>query len=564
MATLPLVYCVHGGDAQQHLGKLQQLAQNFKQEQRIGDFISLLPDDAAGLLPGRLKVNDLIVLLLTHGLEAKRKDITALLTEGIVAEIIIDNIPFENEYITLPKDLRPIRDAQNMDAAWNEMEENLKQLLPTRAVDWKKYLIYVVPIIAVLVALLIWRPWEKNQTVDFKAAFTASSTQCEAPCTVTFKNTSKNATTYEWSFGDGAASSETNPSHTFSKAGTYKVKLIASKEGDKKDETVEINVVNPTPGLKPKAAFSSNKTSCEAPCTIVFNNSSENAEKYRWDFGNGAFSEEVSPTHTFDNSGSFKVKLTALRNDQEDAITHEIVVRNAPVPAPIAGFTPSQTNCMTPCSITFTNQSQNATTFSWDFGDGASSTETNPSHQYTALGKYQVKLVALNSAGQIDATKTITVGSSVNVARFHVRTTGDDARTAAGDDEIDSDDWTSIELSYTIRIVANREIQLTLVWYAQERNSNRSPGNTRFRSSKSFTIYTATPGSVIDKVQGVELSANREQYYQGEVHGFKEFRDTGSLQGIKVRVDAAGGNDRQQQALTATLVGFSVDLKPSN
>jgi PKD repeat protein len=569
MATLPVLYCIHGVDAPQHLGKIQQLSQKFKQEQRITDFIPLLADDATTSLPERFKENDLIILLLTYGLEAKRKDITTLLSEvkvkfpdSIIAEIIIDNIPFVNEYITLPKDLKPIRDAENMDAAWNEIEENLKQMLPTAAIDWKKYLKYAVPVIVALVALLIWKPWQKNLAADFNAAFTADTTECEAPCKVNFKNTSKNASTYEWNFGDGSVSSETNPSHTFNRGGTYKVKLVASKDGKHKDETLEIRVSDTTPALKPKAAFSSDKTKCDVPCTIVFSNSSQNADKYRWDFGNGASSEEVNPTHTFNNSGNFTIKLTALRNNQEDAITHEIVVGNTP--APVAGFTPSKSNCMIPCSINFINQSQNGTTYRWDFGDGTSNTETNPSHQYTALGRYQVRLVAINNAGQSNDTKTITVGASVNVGRFQVRTTGDDASIATGDDEIDSDDWTSVELSYSIRIVNGREIQLTLSWYAQERNSNKSKGNTRYRSSKTFTLFRAESGSVIDEVQGIELSANREQYYSGEVHGFKTFPATGSLGDIKVRVDADGEHDKQQQALTATLGGFSVNLKPNN
>jgi PKD repeat protein len=572
MAT-PILYCIHASDAPQHLGKILQLSQKFKQEQRITDFIQLFADDATISLRERFKENDLIILLLTHGLEAKRKDITTLLSElkvkfpdNIIVEIIIDNIPFVNEYITLPKDLKPIRDAQDMDAAWNEIEGNLKQMLPAAAVGWKKYLKYAVPVIIALVALLIWKPWQENPPSDFNVAFTASTAQCQAPCEVSFKNTTENASAYEWNFGDGSVSSEANPSHTFNQAGTYTVKLVASKEGQHKEETLEIKVIQTTtPELGPKAEFSSNKTKCDAPCTIVFSNASQNADKYRWDFGNGDSSEEVNPTYTFKNSGQFTVKLTAFRGDQKHIATGEIAVGNAlPTPVPVAGFTPSNTNCMTPCSIVFTNQSQNATSYSWDFGDGTSSTETNPSHQYSALGKYQVKLVALNSAGQIDATKAITVGATVNVQRFHIRTTGDDARRATGDDEIDSDDWTSVELSYSIRVVNNREIQLTLVWYAQERNSNRSPGNTRFRSSKSFTLFSATPGSIIDKVQGVELSANREQYFQGEVHGFKPFPDTGSLQGIRVRVDADGGQDRQQQALTATLGGFSVNLMPGN
>lgn len=518
----------------------------------------------------RFKENDLIVLLLTYGLESKRRDAISLLSnirskfqDSIIVEVIIDNIPFANDYITLPKSLRPIRDEL---AAWTEIEENLKQVLPQPPPPPPpSWLIVAIIIIVAVVTLVIWRPWQKNDTADLKAAFTANTTQCQTPCAVTFKNTSENASTYEWNFGDGTTSSDENPSHTFNKAGTYKVKLVALNEGKRKEETVEIKVIDSTSELKPKAAFSSNKTTCDAPCTVAFSNSSLNADKYRWDFGNGASSDEVNPIHTFNNSGNFTVKLTALRNNQEDVITHEIVVRNTPAPAPVAGFTPSRTSCMIPCSINFTNQSQNGTSYRWDFGDGTSSTDTSPSHQYTNLGQYQVRLVAINSTGQNDATRIISVGASANVSSFQVRTTGSDASIVTGDDEIDSDDWTSVELSYSVRIVnASREIQLTVDWYSQERNSNKSKGNTRYRSSKTFTLFRAQSGSVIDDVQGINLSASGEEYYRGEVHGFKPFPDVGSLRNIRVKVDADGGNDRQQQALTATLGGFSVNLKASN
>jgi PKD repeat protein len=569
MAT-PRLYCIHGADVPQHLGKIQQISQKFKQQQRITDFVPLSPEGAITVSPAKFTNNDLIVLLLSYDLEKKRKEITSLLLQikakfpdSTIAEIIIDNLPFVNDYVTLPRNLQPIRNVQNMDAAWREIEEDLDKLLPIARTDWKKYLKYAVPVVVALVALLIWRLWPV-EPVDLVAAFSASATECKAPCTVDFTNTSSEGSSCQWDFDDGGASKETNPSHTFNQAGTFTVKLVASKEGKQKEHTLEIKVIGGPPGVKPKAAFSSNKTSCDAPCTVVFSNSSQNADKYRWDFGSGDSSEEANPTHTFNSSGEFTVKLTASSNGNEDAITHKIVVSNPPAPkAPIAGFTPSSTNCMAPCLVNFTNQSQNATSYRWDFGDGATGTENNPSHRYAALGQYQVRLVAINNAGEIADTKTITVGASVNVGDVAIRTTGGDASTETGDDEIDSDDWTSVELSYSVTI-ARSEIQLTLNWYSQERNSNRGKGNTRFKSSKTFTLFRAQSGSVIDDVQGIVLSANKEQYYSGEVHGFNPFPATGSLRDITVRVDADGGHDRQQQALTATLGGFKVNLKPGN
>ena len=101
MASLPIFYCIHGADAPQHLGKIQQIAEKFKQQQRITDFTSLSTQDALSSLSERFRKNDLIVLLLTYELEPKRKEITSLLSqiksnfpESRIAEIIIDNIQF--------------------------------------------------------------------------------------------------------------------------------------------------------------------------------------------------------------------------------------------------------------------------------------------------------------------------------------------------------------------------------------------------------------------------------------------------------------------------------------
>ena len=578
------LYCIHGADVQQHLGKIEQISKRLKEQRRIADFISLGVENAANMLPGKFAKKDLLVLLLSDDLETKRRELTTLLSqikekfpESTIVEIIIDHIPFANEYITLPTDLKPIRNAPNPNVAWENVEEELKGFLASNGIDWRNVLKFAAPVVIALVALLIWlwppdSPKKKEEqkesaepiaSVGVEAEFNSSVTECKVPCEVKFTNASSAGSSFKWEFGDGDESTEESPTHVFKKAGSYDVKLVASKDGEQSVKTVAISVSDM---LKPKAAFSSDKTSCNAPCTIAFTNSSENADKYRWDFDNGQFSEEVSPQHTFNSKGTFSVKLTALGNNQEDVFTHDIIIDIPPPPvAPIAGFSPSKTNCTAPCSIIFTNQSQNATSYRWDFGDNGTSTETNPSHQYTALGKYQVQLVAINNTGQVADAKTIIVGASVNAGPFPIRTTGSEARIETGDDEIDSDDWTSVELSYSVRIVnSRRAIELTLNWYSQERNDNKSKGNTRYKSSKTFPLFTAPSGSVIDDVQGIELSSNNEKYYKGEVHGYQDFPTTGSLEGIKVRVDGPGGSDKQLQALTATLRGFTVLLRPSN
>ncbi|MEI6823497.1 MAG: PKD domain-containing protein [Bacteroidota bacterium] len=78
--------------------------------------------------------------------------------------------------------------------------------------------------------------------------------------------------------------------------------------------------------------------------------------------------------------------------------------------APIASFTFTQNSQNVPSVATFTNTSQNATSYSWNFGDGASSTDVNPTHTYTQSGTYSVILTAIGNGGSNTNTQTVYVG----------------------------------------------------------------------------------------------------------------------------------------------------------
>ena len=74
--------------------------------------------------------------------------------------------------------------------------------------------------------------------------------------------------------------------------------------------------------------------------------------------------------------------------------------------APVAGFTYT----LNGGQLTLTNTSQNATTFDWNFGDGSTSTQAQPSHVYTNPGAYTITLVVANACGDFDTvTQTINV-----------------------------------------------------------------------------------------------------------------------------------------------------------
>jgi PKD repeat protein len=84
--------------------------------------------------------------------------------------------------------------------------------------------------------------------------------------------------------------------------------------------------------------------------------------------------------------------------------------------APIAGFSAVPTNGQAPLDVQFTDNSiGNSISWLWDFGDGSTSTEQNPTHTYSAPGSYTVRLTVINAAGSSTSTSYITVsGASVD------------------------------------------------------------------------------------------------------------------------------------------------------
>lgn len=92
---------------------------------------------------------------------------------------------------------------------------------------------------------------------------------------------------------------------------------------------------------------------------------------------------------------------------------------------PTANFTASPTTAGEPSLVNFTDSSQCATSWQWNFGDGATSTLQNPSHIYRTIGLYSVILTASNGAGSNSMTKTnyITITACQNPPARILRTT---------------------------------------------------------------------------------------------------------------------------------------------
>ncbi len=152
----------------------------------------------------------------------------------------------------------------------------------------------------------------------------------------------------------------------------------------------------------PEIAFSADVTFGCAPLTVNFTDLStaySTITAWNWNFGNSHTSTEQNPSYTYNYPGHFDVTLSIETSDgcYNDSVSEplEIIVYSVPV----AGFTVNTSTLYLPNDpLVCTNTSTWANYYLWNFGDGSSTSSlTNPTHNYTALGNYTVSLIAINN-----------------------------------------------------------------------------------------------------------------------------------------------------------------------
>ncbi|MFL5752967.1 MAG: PKD domain-containing protein [Bacteroidia bacterium] len=263
------------------------------------------------------------------------------------------------------------------------------------------------------------------------AAFSISALSGCSPLVISFSNTSSNASSYSWNFGDGSAvSSAITPAHTFvnsstTATATYSVQLIAENLSGCKDSLLKTLTVFPTI----IAGFSTNDTLGCSPFNVSVTNSSVGASSYAWDFDDGFLSASTNPSHTYTNNtliqNAYVLELIATNaSGCKDTLQKDIAVS----PKPLAGFTQNVNAGCQPLGVNFTNTTAGVNTYLWDFDDGsATSIVSSPAHNFinnssTLKDTSFVSLIATNSFGCKDTLTSPTVAYPKIIAQFYADT----------------------------------------------------------------------------------------------------------------------------------------------
>jgi gliding motility-associated-like protein len=238
-----------------------------------------------------------------------------------------------------------------------------------------------------------------------KVLFTPDRTIGCSPMRVLFTNHSQGfGNSYTWNFDDGTivnTALRDTISHVFNSGlrDTFYVKLRAVNACGTDSATYSI-VVLPNPIQLFMAVNGTDQNGC-APHTVRFINNSSGATGFQWNFGDGNLLSTVrnidTVVHNYAAPGTYTVLLKGFNGCTDTTMSVRINV----YPKPLAAFTISRYTACLGDTLRFTNHSDSASAYLWQFGDGGTSTFTDPTHVYNTAGNYFVVLHAfrLNPTG---------------------------------------------------------------------------------------------------------------------------------------------------------------------
>lgn len=270
-------------------------------------------------------------------------------------------------------------------------------------------------------------------------------------------NHSKDATTFNWMFGDGTVSQLPQPLKKYNEAKTYQVMLqVGNNYGCSSKVTENITVYEV---IEPTITVSE---VCSGNATVF--TGAGGAYQYEWDFGDGIKETSMGKTisHTYKKPGIYSSQL--ILKTENNCISQ--VKSNAKVhSAPAAKFT-ANTVCIGEPTVfelsDSTSLNQNCNYF-WDFGDNTFSNEKTPSHTYKQNGKFDAALTVSSANGCITKTSTVAIIDSLPVSHFgNFEGTCNDYLTLSAKNPDCSYLWNNNSTADTLRITKSGNYSVTI------------------------------------------------------------------------------------------------------
>lgn len=178
-----------------------------------------------------------------------------------------------------------------------------------------------------------------------------------------------------------------------------------------------ITITQQGSGCIPIASFSNSISNNVVTFTESCNNNGSIITGYSWSFGDGNTSTLQNPSHTYSQSGNFNVCLTATNScGTSQQVCNSVTI----VCSPTASFTSNVSGLDATFTSSCTDNGSPITAYAWDFGDGNTSTQQNPTHSYTTTGNFNVCLTATNACGTsqqyCSSITTTCTGSDLSVS----------------------------------------------------------------------------------------------------------------------------------------------------
>lgn len=214
-------------------------------------------------------------------------------------------------------------------------------------------------------------------------------------------------TDWFWEFGDGNVSTNQHPDHNYAIPGDLPVTLTVQDTNQCVSSLTQVVSYYPVPALI--VVSPSAEIACQ-PAEIFFNNLSfpiDSTYDIFWDMGDGGSSIDISPTYVYENPGVFTVSvdITSPIGCQTDTTFDDLITV---LPSPVAGFSylPEQPSNLFP-EVQFTDESQGAVHWRWDFGAPPPSFVPSPTFVFPDTGLYLVSQIVTHPSGCTDTLSVL-------------------------------------------------------------------------------------------------------------------------------------------------------------